>query len=774
MLAILAFAACGAHRTRSGGFPLVSDGGLQSTDSALAELNALLCPEGVDSNLWSELRDALEEALISKEESRLSSRDLELEESRFENRDSSSDTARSASVPPTGNDNKVADLAVADNGDGTYTLTWRYRNLGDYDQDGKVGISDITPIAQHFGETWSEGEENTLAAVIDGSGNGVVDIADVTQIAMCFGVNLHHYTVQGAHLFNGPFVDVAEVVLPEGAQTARVEFPHDLGEPPYLNWRVVPYDSEGNAGPASNVVVVSEAPPPAVRILSINPLGGVTGAEAIFTATVTGDPPLTSSWDFGGGASPNESAEPSPTVMLGGVNTYQASLTVENAQGSASRNFTLTVTEVPGEPPEIISVSSTEGDSGTEATFSAEVTGDGLLEYYWNFGGGASPNQSAASSPTVTLSRGGTLPEPVRTYPASLTVTNPSGTDVLDFDLDVSAWWHVHEMDHLPQDISTSWAFAIAPDGTPAIAVRRAAGTEFSPPYEVYYCRWENGGWREELVDGYIRGSKLALAFDPQDRPGILLGGGLAYGRQGNKYLHYDGSAWSREDFDDTTIVSSLGLAYYPNGTPLAIYSTSAIIGADLMVATRKGQGWELENLVEEGEVSGSSFALGDDGTIHIRYTWHTTDDWGAKYATNAGGGWAHEWIEHDTTGTRMILDSESRPATSYLVDYTGTFFTTKTETGWQPEMIDALTSSSGIPIIDSAGIPILFRYNSSEDELLISYRGSGGWITQPFGPEGSTVSGFGDALLTPEGDPAALYTYKTGETSQLALDTYW
>ncbi|OPX22166.1 MAG: hypothetical protein B1H03_05065, partial [Planctomycetales bacterium 4484_113] len=56
------------------------------------------------------------------------------------------------SSPPTGEANRVDDLALTDNGDGTYTLTWSYKNIGDYNQDGIVNVMDLTPLAVHLGE----------------------------------------------------------------------------------------------------------------------------------------------------------------------------------------------------------------------------------------------------------------------------------------------------------------------------------------------------------------------------------------------------------------------------------------------------------------------------------------------------------------------------------------------------------------------------------------------------------------------------------------------
>jgi len=730
--AVLAFAACGKGKPPAGGsIPL-------STASAVTQLQELPCPEGVEQALWEELKDALKEAL-----------------------------GKTTSNPPTGNANKIADLSVADNGDGTYTLTWRYRNLGDYDQNGKVAIADISPLAQHFAETWEAGEEDTLPAVIDGSGNGKVGIEDVTQIAMCFGVNLHHYTVQGSHLFNGPFTDVAEVVLPEGNATARVELAYDLGVPPYLNWRVVPYDADGNAGPASNVAVVSEAPPPAVRILSINPLGGVTGAEASFTATVSGEPPLTYSWNFGGGAAPNESAEPSPTVTLGAVNTYQASLRVENAQGSATKNFTLTVTEIPGEPPQIISVSPTEGNSGTEATFSAGVTGDGPLEYSWNFGGGASPNQSADPAPTATLSRGGTLPAPIRTYPATLTVTNPYGADVLAFDLDVSAWWHL-----IPKPYDDVRANALTPDGKPTLIARRD-GTWF-------YCEYDGTSWNEQVLP--LSNSYRELAYNPVTSEPAAVGVIGSIGSQAATYFWRSGGQWRQEKIEYAGWIVGADLAFHQDGAPVVCWG---VLGQPftLKAAERKAGGWVVETVPTEGQdprdpsmtVDGNDrVAIAyDNGSIWIAREEATVWEMAEVVPAPSGG----PEIAMTPDGSLAVIVRRAFAQTTYIAYVEETF------SGWNLKDIDTsdhFSLNTVAPGFRAEGEPVIaYAVNIGEQdapawEVRVVWRDGGTWfVSVPFPPSGSTASWGGSLVgVGPDGD-VVLTVGETG-TSNKYIALLW
>ena len=67
-------------------------------------------------------------------------------------------------------------------------FAWYYRNQGDYNQNGEVGISDLTPIAVHFGKSQAGGfAESSVESVVDGDGNGVINISDISPIGVGFG-----------------------------------------------------------------------------------------------------------------------------------------------------------------------------------------------------------------------------------------------------------------------------------------------------------------------------------------------------------------------------------------------------------------------------------------------------------------------------------------------------------------------------------------------------------------------------------------------------------
>ena len=245
----LPLATCGGGHKRAASPPIVSSSGFpiaESLDDTLAELDAYPCPDGVDKALFAELKAALAAGLTTNNQHLT--------------------TGRFVSAPPTGEDNCVTDLALTDNGDGAYTLSWHYRNLGDYDQNGTVGISDITPIAMHYGEAYDIEDVNCLLAVIDGSGNGVVSIVDITPIAMYYGVELDAYAVAGDDTWQGPFGVVYMADLSETTGIGRKQFEHLLDPPEYEYYCVVPRDSLGEHGEQSNVAELSLEPDPPTNL----------------------------------------------------------------------------------------------------------------------------------------------------------------------------------------------------------------------------------------------------------------------------------------------------------------------------------------------------------------------------------------------------------------------------------------------------------------------------------------------------------------------------
>jgi hypothetical protein len=152
----------------------------------LAELDSQQMPSGVNPQEWavlkSEMRTWLNETFGEKKKT------LKIPDGDPPN--------------PTPDYVKARDLSWAPETGNTWgKLTWRYVNDGDYNQDGNVGVSEITPLAMHLNEAVTE--DNSIQELIDEddslgvngtNGNGVVDYDpegtndDVTTILRCFAV----------------------------------------------------------------------------------------------------------------------------------------------------------------------------------------------------------------------------------------------------------------------------------------------------------------------------------------------------------------------------------------------------------------------------------------------------------------------------------------------------------------------------------------------------------------------------------------------------------
>jgi hypothetical protein len=253
---LLGMAACGKRGNKAPGQGAVLHSSQTTTiKDALAQLDALEKPESVDAKLWDGLKGALKSALTTNNHK---------------------STTRFASTPPAGDINKVNDFAISDHGDGSYTLSWHYRNLGDYDQNGVVGVSDITPLAMHFGKTYNfELEANTIQAVADGSLNGTVGIEDVTQIAMYFGTECAGYSLRTspdppASVEETTELDFLPLDLAQGE--GRIAYGADHPLPSHTYIAVVPVDAEGAFGELSNVVLSPNHSPGAA--LTVDPAEG--------------------------------------------------------------------------------------------------------------------------------------------------------------------------------------------------------------------------------------------------------------------------------------------------------------------------------------------------------------------------------------------------------------------------------------------------------------------------------------------------------------------
>jgi len=203
------------------------------------ELEALKTPEGVEETLFAQLKQALTLALAERAGGTRSSGPY-----------------RYTYSPPIGAGSVVSDLAVVEE-NGDYRLVWSYRNPGDYNQDGTAKIDDLTVLAVHFGHGMdADGNwPDPLDEVVDGNGDGVVDIKDVTPLAANFFGTVAGYAVRAADSDAGPFEVIGDVDLADAETDGCLRFSLLLNDSTlsYAFYLVVPRDGAGQEGSPSEV-----------------------------------------------------------------------------------------------------------------------------------------------------------------------------------------------------------------------------------------------------------------------------------------------------------------------------------------------------------------------------------------------------------------------------------------------------------------------------------------------------------------------------------------
>ncbi|MCC7476966.1 PKD domain-containing protein [bacterium] len=148
------------------------------------------------------------------------------------------------------------------------TLEWQHFSPGDYNQDGQVAVSDLTPIGIHFNKDVPAGSDPdgrdaaSIEDVVDGSNDGKVNVSDLTAIGLNFQDRVSSYNIYQGALADLPASNsgangagaqkLATIPFNQNsgnAGTARIGFSHVLGPLPgnTVYW-VRPNDSADGSG----------------------------------------------------------------------------------------------------------------------------------------------------------------------------------------------------------------------------------------------------------------------------------------------------------------------------------------------------------------------------------------------------------------------------------------------------------------------------------------------------------------------------------------------
>lgn len=163
---------------------------------------------------------------------------------------------------PSGPHNSVDDLTVSINGS-EKQLEWTEKNIGDYGNDGEVGIPDITPIALNYGKPVNHSDPSDTAAMIDGDFNGEIGISDITPIALNYlnlvaGYNVYRFQVGGSG-WEILGLEPRPAPNPAWRPPANDFADTDAALPVDTFYAVLPVDNDGATGAPSIVVGVPGA-----------------------------------------------------------------------------------------------------------------------------------------------------------------------------------------------------------------------------------------------------------------------------------------------------------------------------------------------------------------------------------------------------------------------------------------------------------------------------------------------------------------------------------
>ena len=112
----------------------------------------------------------------------------------------------------------VDPLSRSDSGDDA-VLSWTYNNSGDYNLDGLVGVSDLTPIGIHYNKSTAS-PDWAAASCADGTNDGLISVTDITPIGQNYGNFITNYVIEADIEGNDTWVPVANAARDTGAAGA--------------------------------------------------------------------------------------------------------------------------------------------------------------------------------------------------------------------------------------------------------------------------------------------------------------------------------------------------------------------------------------------------------------------------------------------------------------------------------------------------------------------------------------------------------------------------
>jgi PKD repeat protein len=321
--------------------------------------------------------------------------------------------AKTVCTPPRA-DEGVTDFAFSRDTEGVGSLSWSCWLRNDYNRDGIVDAADVTEIAAHFGEAVADSPANWI---VDTSGDGFIGVSDVTGIALRYGLSLFNFSLRN-YTSETEFTEIALIPRADAAydDTGVMHFTYLYDSIDWVDLALVPQDLAEEPGFQSNMILFHP-----VRIQSVTVPSGKVGDAGTFSVEVQGAEPITYDWVLTNACNPKRSTEATVDVTLVNQGLFSGKIIVSNPFGREERQFQVIV----GIPPTIESVSPSVATTSERTPFSAVVIGSGQFSYLWTFGGGF-PATSTVESPSIEFDSDGI-------HNCSLVVTNIYGSVTFPF-----------------------------------------------------------------------------------------------------------------------------------------------------------------------------------------------------------------------------------------------------------------------------------------------------------------------------------------------------
>jgi hypothetical protein len=392
-LIILVVAGCAAGTDQ----PQIKDA--KYLAAQLAELESMPAPDGVDGELWTELKATLATLVRSRD-------------------------SRATLAAPV----SAASAALLSLDQGTLTLSWDYAAQGDYDQNLEVNAADLSQLGKHFAKnTGGTGPfaRGTIEAVVDGDSNGEINITDIGPIGANFGRRVLSYEVLAstdsgdvATTNGGPDGPGAEVrgtvdfVAAVGARfEERLRFSFTLTSAPlaWFYW-VRPIDG-ATRGTPSNVVSFGGQPTnaPPVAGFTATPDSGNAPLLVSLDATASADSDgeiVQFQWDFDGNGSIDAfSSDPALTQVFD-TGLFDVRLTVIDNGGATDESAVSVKVAAPGNngPVALLTVPQPVDDAPQEVLLDASGSSDAdgeILTFEWDFDGDGIFDANTGTNSTV-------------------------------------------------------------------------------------------------------------------------------------------------------------------------------------------------------------------------------------------------------------------------------------------------------------------------------------------------------------------------------------